>query len=414
MSEHDLNKDDPSKIHPRRRKENAAPDGEGVWKTTTTQELILQGDHVERDTQPPVKYRSNNKIKWASWIIPTSALFTGGLVAFAAPQLLDTSGLLGTFKMVMLGGAAGFISWVVNHHAIKHGTELTASGLKSAGIASLLAVTITGSAAFAFSYAGLVLPRVDALNQADHGQELATYIDDVNKSAAQLSQLRVVIATTAADLQAKIDCEIQDGCLSGNGGGKGAIYRGMLSPTQRAEKIAVQLISSDDERRNQLSEINNSIDQYHAILGDRGVSTSDRVRQLTAKSSQVKQRVADLRESAPLLLLRAYQAELSGGLFIEGKPEGTSKVNGILKRHAETLRSALDDIALDQSVAPNFPSKAGVGEAFSRFTHFWPIGILTAAIELIIPLTLWLLTYAAMVLKLFRQEQVHISNKEDM
>ncbi len=413
MSEHDKNTnlDDQSKIHPRRRKEKQTLDNLNVAPKAVTQEIVSAGESLHTNALSPVKYKSGNKINWASWIIPTSAVMTGALVTLAAPQLIDTSGILGTFKMVLLGGAATFISWVVNYHAVKHGTELAASGLRSAGFASLLAVSITGSAAFAFSYAGLVLPRVDALNQADHGQALAAYVDDVNQNSAQFYQLRAVISTTAADLQAKIECEITDGCLSGNGGGKGAIYRGILPPTQRAQKIAVQLISSDDERRNQLAEINNTLDEYHAILGDGASDENQKSRQLTAKSSQIKQRVADLRESAPLLLLRGYQAELSAGLLIEGKPEGTAKVNRILKRHAETLRTALDDIELDKSVAPNFPSKAGVGEAFSRFSHFWPLGVFTAAIELIIPWTLWLLTYAAIVLKLFRHEHEFSNNK---
>ncbi|EFO28840.1 hypothetical protein TRICHSKD4_4649 [Roseibium sp. TrichSKD4] len=400
MTEH--MKDDLSKIHPRRRKKNQAFTNQGPSNGVGDTQFEAFEDFEPKDL-PPVKYKSDTKINWASWIVPTSAVMTGALVALAAPQLIDTSGILGTLKMALLGSAASFISWVVNHHAIKHGTELAASGLKSAGFASLLAVTITGAAAFSFSYAGLVLPRVDALNQADHAQELAAYVDDINQNSAQLYQLRAVLATTAADLQAKIECEIKSGCLSGNGGGEGAIYRGILPPTQRAQKISVQLIASDDERRNQLAEINNALDEYHAILGETTADSVEKNRQLTAKSGQIKQRAADLRESSPLLLLRGYQSELSAGLIIEDEPEGTAKVNGILKRHAETLRTALDDIELDQSVAPTFPSKAGVGEAFSRFAHFWPLGIFTAAIELIIPWTLWLLTYAAIVLKLFRQ-----------
>lgn len=364
-------------------------------------------------TPPPVKYRSEKKINWSSLVIPTSALLTGGLVSFAAPQLIDTSGILGALKMSLLGSGACFISWVVNHNAVEHGTKLAANGLKSAAVGSIVAISITGSAAFAFSYSGLVLPRVDALNQADHGRELSTYVDDVNQNSAQLYQLQAVVSTTAADLQTKIDCEVTDGCLSGNGGGKGAIYREILPPTQRAEKIAIQMIASDDERRNQLSEINSSLDGYNVILGTADLADHEKTRLLISKSSQIKQRVADLRESSPLLLLRGYQAELSSGLSIEGEPEGTTKVNNILKRHAETLRTALDDIELDQSVAPEFPGKAGVGQAFSRFSHFWPIGIFTAAIELIIPITIWLLTYLAIVLNIFRQEQAYSNSKNN-
>ena len=403
-------KDNLSKIHPIRRKQKEAATTKQLAARNSAKQKSFDIGGTPPTAEPPVKYKSSTKIDWAAWIIPTSAVMTGALVTLAAPQLLDTSGIIGAMKMALMGSAATFISWVVNYHAVKHGTELAASGLKAAGFASLAAVMVTGSAAFAFSYAGLVLPRVDGLNQAQHGQALSAYVDDVNQSSAQFSQLEAVIATTSADLQAKIECEIKDGCLSGNGGGKGAIYREMLPPTQRAQKISVQLISSDDERRNQLAQINTTLDEYNAILGDGALDGVQKTRQLTSKSSQIKQRVADLRESSPLLLLRGYQAELSGGLLIESEPEGTAKVNSILKRHAETLRTVLDDIELDKSIAPSFPNKAGVSEAFSYFPHFWPLGIFTAAIELIIPWTLWLLTYTAIVLNLFRMEHSHSQN----
>jgi len=214
-----------------------------------------------------------------------------------------------------------------------------------------------------------------------------------------------VIATTAADLEMKIECEVQTGCLSGKGGGKGAIYRDILPPTQRAQRIAAQLSANELERQQQLVELNKALDDYTAIMGDNSLTRVDRVRQLRAKDAQIKQGVAQLRESAPLMLLRGYQNELASGLQIVGEAEGTQKVNAILARHAGTLGGALDDLEKEKAVSPQFPGKAGVSEAFSRFSHFWPIGILTAAIELIIPITLWLLAFTQVAYRLFCEEE---------
>lgn len=409
MSDHEHK--DPNKIHPKRRNNQDGTDGKEIPQNHSYAGKLM-GDELQAVAPELVRYDSGKQIKWAKWIIPASAAFTGGLVAFAAPSLINTSGIVGVIKMGALGGAAAFVSGVVNHHAITSGTLYAAQGLRIAGVVSLGAITITGAAALAFSYSGLVIDRVDQLNQSDHGQALSRYVNGVNENATQLYQLSPVVETIASGLQANINCEAGGGCLSGNGGGKGAIYRSLLPAAQRAQEIAKQLSSSDVERKNQLSDISAQLDEYYVLIGDKDLSEADRTRALLSKDSQIKQMVAKLRESMPLSLMQGYQAELSGGLQIVGYPEGTAKINGILERHGNTLRTTLEKIEQDESVSPDFPAKAGVSSAFSRFFHFWPIGILTAAIELIIPLTLWFLTYTGLVLQLFRSEREEALPKE--
>lgn len=353
----------------------------------------------------PVRFRSDFKVPWADYIIPVSSASTVVLVGFAAPQLLAGTGVLATVKAVAMGSAAGFVSWVVNYNAISQGTVLAANGVKTGAIVSIASVTITGAAAFAFSYAGITLPRVDALAYDEYGQALARYVEDTNAYAAQVAKTQPVIAGIARDIETKLECEIKEGCLSGTGGGKGAIYRGVLAPTQRARQISQQLDASDDVRAEQLTLANKLLGDYQAAQGDGGRTGAVAYRlSLTGLDAAIKQQVANLRESAPVSLIRAYQLELQTGLSIEGHPEGTRIVNAMLDQHAESIGVALKDIEETVPASPAFPAQAGVSDAFARFGHFWPIGILTAAIELIIPLTLWWLTYAALVLKLFRDE----------
>jgi uncharacterized membrane protein YeaQ/YmgE (transglycosylase-associated protein family) len=368
--------------------------------------LIPSTSEIHSDSHAPVRYTSERKIDWSKWIIPASALATGTLVGLAAPQLIDASSTLGIFKAVLLGTAAAFISWTVNHHAVKYGTELTARGLKMAGVASLMAVGITGTAAFAFSYSGITLNQVDALNYDEHGQALADYIEQTNDYSVQITQIQPTISAFARDIEAKLECEVTEGCLSG-GGGKGLVYRSLLQPTQRARNITHELEASDNIRNDQLALSKKLLADYRQVQSNAGEFSSEEYREkLSTLDAEIKQQVASLREAVPMSLIRAYQLELDSGLSITGHPEGTRIVNSILDQQAKSIGVAMKDIQEAVPASPAFPAKAGVSDAFERFAHFWPIGVLTAAIELIIPITLWLLTYAAIVLRLYRQDQV--------
>lgn len=357
---------------------------------------------AERNIREPEHFESGKRIDFHKLVVPTSAILTGALVGLAAPHLIETSGVLGSIKTILLGGAAAAVSGVVNHYAVTKGTELAATGFKLAGTASLIAIITVGASAFAFSYSGLVLSQVDKLKFDEHGHALATYVEDVGTYSSQLAQMRPIIASTAKDLQLKIECEVSNGCLSGTGSGKGAVYRGLLPPTQRAAEIVNQLAASEENRSSKLLAANQLIDRYREIAADPELTQAERMRKLSAQDSEIKQMAADIRQSAPMTLLQGYQSELASGLRVVGKPAGTDAVNSILKRHSETLRIALEDVSDDLSTSPAFPTKAGVAEAFSRFTHFWPIAVLTGAIELLIPFTLWIFFYLEIVWKKFK------------
>jgi hypothetical protein len=382
------------------------------WKESGNRHERRRRRALERDAQQPatsqktVRYKSDFKITWAEAVIPLSAVTTGILVGLAAPQLLGGSGILSLIKAGLLGAAAGFVSLVVNHNAVKQGTELAAHGVKTGAIVSLAAVCITGGGAFAFSYSGITISHVEALSYDEHGQELAVLIEDTNAYAAQVTRVQPVIASIARDIETKLECEVTEGCLSGKRGGKGPIYRGVLAPTERARQISVQLEAADKVRADQLALSNKLLGDYQAAqTNDAGLGADEYRKTLAGLDAQIKQQVANLREAAPISLIRAYQLELHNGLSIEGHPEGTRIVNGMLDSHAEAIGVALKDIAETVPESPAFPRRAGVSDAFSRLGHFWPIAILTAAIELIIPLTLWWLAHAALVLKLFREEK---------
>ena len=103
----------------------------------------------------PQRYATDKKFNFEAWIIPTSAVLTGVLTGLAAPELVDAKGVLGAFKVGLIGTAAAFVSGVVNHYAIKLGAEYAARGFKLAAIGSLVPVVVVG-APYVFAVAPLI------------------------------------------------------------------------------------------------------------------------------------------------------------------------------------------------------------------------------------------------------------------
>lgn len=367
----------------------------------------LQGrrrQKIDQANAEPETYVSGRKINFRSWIIPASAVLTGTLVSIAAPQLVEANGILGVFKIALIGSAAAFVSGIVNHYSIKEGSELAGRGFRLASLASLIPVIVVGASAATFSYSGLVLNQVNELNRQEHAQRLGDYIEAANAHAVQFIQIKPIVDSAAKDIQLNLDCEKAVGCLSDGRGGEGPIYRAVLPLASRAEEISRQLEISETFRKNQLSNANKLVGEYQTILTDRDLSSIELAQALSRKDARIKQDVSALREGMPVSLVTAYGSELEGGIAISGKPEATGKVNAMLRRHGASIGSAIESLKVDKSVSPAFPSKAGVSQAFERFSSFWPIGVLTFSIEMLIPITLWVFAYLAMVWQLYKSE----------
>lgn len=363
------------------------------------------------DLKGPKRFKKETKFEFAKVIIPISAIATGGLTMLAAPSLLDASGILGITKIMLLGSAAGFVSYVVNDSALKYGPELYAKGLKLAAVSSALPVLFVGISATAFSFTGLTIDRVNELNLQEHGQKLSSYSESVNSYASQINQLSPVIDAVTIDIQRNLQCEVSAGCLSKGKGGKGRTYRALLPLVSQASGIAEQVNAGKEFRGNQLTIINKLSTEYQESLSKSDLSFDERQRVAARISARIKQEISPLRESLPSALLRGYGNTLNAGITINKEPEASKNVNAMLARHGNTIASALDGVKPDKSSSPEFPAKAGVSQAFNRFGHFWPIGVLTASIELLIPITLWLFAYLIAFWKVYEDE--HTPGDED-
>lgn len=99
----------PAKVHPRRRKPNT-PDQHSVITLPQHQNIHTGGGIDHSQYHRTLRYQPRKTVNWEKIIIPVAAITTGALVALATPQLIDTSGYSGSFKMLLMGCAAGLIS----------------------------------------------------------------------------------------------------------------------------------------------------------------------------------------------------------------------------------------------------------------------------------------------------------------
>lgn len=338
----------------------------------------------------PLRLPRKEKFDVATVAIPAFAVATGAMVGLSAPQLIDPSGFTGWLKISLLTTSSALVSYIVNRYAIEQGAELTARGYLSAGVASVGSILIVGGGLFASTYAGLTLPRVNDLKLQHHGQALVQFVDESHAQVSKAVQVKPAIDAAVADIQLHLACEEKESCLSGRArGGRGPVTRGLEPVATRASEISAQLQKGDAARTDQLARLNSLIGQYQTTFADTSTERAERRRTLSRIDARIKQEVSALGEAMPVSLLRAYGDELDKGQTIAGRPEATSNINALLRRHARTISASLESVSTKAIEVPAFPQEAGVSSTFSYIGHFLPIAALTAVIELVMPLTLW-------------------------
>ncbi len=327
------------------------------------------------------------------WAVPLGAVISGGLVALALPELIDVSGAGGIAKAGLIAGGATLATYSVNRFAIDKGTELASRGFITASIASVLSMTFVGTAFFASTFAGLTLPDVEKLRLQQHGNAYVQYIGERNLTAAKAGRTLPVMSVISRDLPAKASCEIRESCISGRGqGGRGTVARILEGLAGRAAAILEQLEAGETTRQRALKQLNKLVGDYQSVLGQSDKSIWERRGELQKIDAKINQVIATLDEAIPLALLRAYVGELNDGVSIPERPVAARRLNALLKKHGSSLANVLETLKSGDQTRPSFPMRAGVGDTFSYLSHFAPIAMLTAGIELVWPICLWIYT----------------------
>ncbi|MCP4099242.1 MAG: hypothetical protein GY748_23710 [Planctomycetaceae bacterium] len=321
------------------------------------------------------------------------AVISGGLVALALPNLIDVSGASGIAKAILIAGGATLATYSVNRFAIDKGTELASRGFITASIASVLSMTFVGMAFFASTFAGLTLPDVEKLRLQEHGNAYIQYIGERNLQASKAGRTLPVMRSINRDLPAKASCEIREACISGRGkGGRGTIAKILEGLAGRAAAISEQLETGEATRQSTLKQLNKLVGEYQSVLGQSDKTIWERRGDLQKIDAKINQIIATLDEAIPLALLRAYASELNDGVSISERPVASRRLNALLKKHGNSLGSVLATLELGNQIRPSFPARTGVGDTFSYISHFAPIALLTAGIELVWPICLWIYT----------------------
>ncbi len=363
-------------------------------------------------TKGPERIAPREKIPFEKWSLVVFTFGTGALVLLALLNIMTDTGAIAVLKASVMAGSAMLVSYAVNRFAIEKGTELTATGFTFAGVVSVFSMLTVGIGLYAATYSGLTISSVGELQLQEHGSKYARIIGQRNRTAAEAGRLVPVVRANEAELVQYVECEESESCISRRGdGGRGTVTRALEQKARRANTIVKQLEAGEIVRQSALASLNKLLARYQKILGQTDKPLEERRQKLVGINAEIDQTLSTLDEALPVSLLRAYANELETGVIIAERPVATKAINAILAKHALSLNSVLSTLVTANQPLPSFPPRTGVSSTFKYIGHFLPIAILTAAIELIFPLTLWTYVLLGIVWAKYQADPPHRSQQ---
>lgn len=342
------------------------------------------------------------------------ALFSGAMLGFAMPNLIGDESWSGLAKAFLIAGAATTVAYGVNRLAIEKGAPLTAINFAGAGVTSVASILIVGGGLFASTFSGLTIGSVSELRLQEYGTELSRFVNYRNQIATKAGQVGPAIQAIAGDLRLKARCEIRSSCVSGRGnGGRGTVSHVLEDKSARAAGIKDQFTAGETKRDAALKRANQLLGEYHKVLGGDGKTISEKRIALQKVDAEIAQATSALDEALPISLLSAYAGELKAGVTIRNRPASSQRLNAILNSHGNSLSDVLDSIEHGNQVRPTFPGKTGVADTFNYIGHFAPIAAITAVVELVFPLTLWIYTFFTLYWRIYQDNPPAPKNEED-
>lgn len=340
----------------------------------------------------------------------TKALFVAPLLSaimltFGLVNLIGVESWIDAAKIIVIGLAAFVVSYVVYRLGIEKGAPLAARGITSAGIISVVSITIVAAGLWMATIFGLIGEGVEDRRLQDYVAEKIAYVQVQSGVASNAAQLVPVISSIAADLAQKADCEIASSCVSGRGtGGYGPTARALEILSARATAIADEASAGLGNRDALLDELVALLGGMEEILADESVSVWERRTALRQMDAQIGQTLARLEEAVPLALLIAYGEELRAGVSLSGDAATTATINGYLTGYANNLDGVLGGLNAEDAINPAFPTRSGAWETFGYLGQYAPIAILTLAVEFVFPLALWAFTLLTLLWERYRDD----------
>lgn len=359
---------------------------------------------MSRDNRPPIRKQPKLSLPLMQFVLLGLSIASGLMLAMALPNLLSGDGTWLLAKSILIATAATIVSYATGRLAIERGAPLAAIGYTSAGILAVGSILFVGAGQFTATYAGLVFRDAAELELQAHGSDVAAHVAGRVHAAAKAGRAGAVVGAIVSDLTEKRDCEVRVSCLSGYAeGGRGPVARTLAEKLGKAQAIALEVDRGAAAREAATTDLNKLIGRYQDTLA----SNEDiwrRRSQLQEIDAQIRQKVADLDEAAPVSLLAAYAEDLAAGAALPEQPEANRRLNTILRAHARSLAAALESSDAAARPYPPFPRRTGVMETFAYLGHFAPIAAITAVVELVFPLTLWVYTLLSLLWESYRRE----------
>ena len=345
-----------------------------------------------------------------AWLGILSALMLGTALA----KLMPETGPIANFKVVLLTSSAGLVAYGVNRFAIERGAPLAAIGYTGAGVASVLAISIAGSGMSVGAFSGMTHTAIDERVLTNNGSDLTHYITSVNKASIDAGRTGPALRIVAEDLARYAACEKSRSCLSRVGsGGFGPVASTLHTLSTRADSMAATFDNGELAREQYLNELNDLNTSYQKTLSQPDLSNMQRRSKLQPIHAEIEQVATALEEALPVFLLKNYAQELQSGVAIRGQRTASQNVNRILKQHGDTLVEILNTLALDDIAPPVFPVRPGMVASLEFMDDYASFAAVIFVAELVLPLTLWMLTFQKIAWEIERRSPRVISKEPD-
>jgi hypothetical protein len=343
-------------------------------------------------------------------LILALAVLAGLMLGLSVFNLMSDSGPLANAKALLISISGALVAYAVNRFAIEKGAPLAAIGFKLAGVLSIVAMLAVGAGMFASTVSGLVLKDVAQLQLQDHGAALTGIVGERNAGSVRSAAVGPAVQIAVADISEYVACEIATSCLSGRGnGGRGTVAIALEALATKATSIAAQFDAGQAAAQKILATANTLIGDYQKVLSRTDIDVWQKQAELLKLHGRIEQQANALAEAIPLSLLRSYAEELARGITIADRPEAAQRINTVLARHAETLSSILSELEAAGGELPAFPGRPGVAETLVHLPHFASLAAIVFVSELMLPLTLWVLSFLKLSWRIEQAEasQVH-------
>lgn len=300
---------------------------------------------------------------------------------------------LGRFKVLIAALGLALVSWATNKTAIRYLAPYSAAGYVLAAFAGLAAILFVGTGTWSASTAGMVLTDTAQLQLLERTEEHSQAIEQRVDRHRQLAKPTSVIAGIVRDQGSLLQCEIQSSCVSlVDKTGRGIVARQLEPMVKRGEALLSTLQEGDQKARKAIAAVNATAAAYRDAIAKDGDVWARRS-EAAGIDARLRQELSAIEEAYPTAAVDAFASELAAGFVIAGHPEASERLSRHLKGHAERLREAAPSLSGIDPLSP-FADRPGVATAIAyAVTHFWPLAVAIAAIEIALPIIMFVTAF---------------------